>query len=160
MKKTSYEKISIRPDKNEIVLFFHIDDQSNRHSKMREFCGMCRDGEAICDVLIFYTQKDDSNKNGNMDLICFVESKGGDVVKACKQIKNTYEHLKPEFEKNNYCKSIEYVVYINTTGASSQDVKRAKRELYRLFPKKLCEIKEKGNVGQHLQQCFKEINKN
>ncbi|MFI3156641.1 MAG: hypothetical protein QX199_10830 [Methylococcaceae bacterium] len=84
-------------ENDETVLFFHIDDQSNKCCKFRKSFLPKHDGCSLCDLLVFYAK-------GDKRVFCFVELKDNkkDLVKAKDQLISTYDafkaHIAPQFK--------------------------------------------------------------
>lgn len=79
--------------KEETVLFFVIDEQSNCCSKFRDLMKLVH----ICDLLIYYSKKDKTSTSrkgeSTKKTICLVELKGSDIKKAVEQITETQKGL-------------------------------------------------------------------
>jgi hypothetical protein len=78
-------KISISPERGEVVHVFKIDNTSGRQVlQMQE--------GTICDGLIFLGKELEAPRR-YMETFCLVELKGGDIEHAIKQILNTHTNL-------------------------------------------------------------------
>ncbi len=95
--KEKKASVKVEPQAGETILFFNIDDQSNRSCKLREFLWGKETGQQICDLIVFYATK-------NERVICFVELKEniGDLGDATEQVINTYNRLKLHLDPNSY----------------------------------------------------------
>jgi hypothetical protein len=95
--KEKKASVKVEPQLGETILFFNIDDQSNRGCKLREFLWEKETGQPICDLIVFYAKEKER-------VICFVELKEniGDLGHATDQVINTYNsfklHLKSRYE--------------------------------------------------------------
>ncbi len=89
--------VSIDPQNNETIIFFNIDDQSNPDCRLRQLLWGKREGEALCDLIIFYARGCEER------IICFTELKDnlGDLEHATEQVINTYGTLKQHLKLNN-----------------------------------------------------------
>lgn len=91
--KTSFKEgktqVIVQPQPGETILFFNIDNRSNPRCKFRQFLWGNREGENICDLIVFYAR-------GEERIVCFVELKDnlGDLGKAAEQLINTYNSFK------------------------------------------------------------------
>ncbi len=125
--------VSVKPRTGETILFFSIDNATNKNCNFNKEFG----GGRICDLLIFYKKSD--------IMIVFVEIKGRNVKDALKQIKNTVNKLKKVNTKN---KIIWKAVIVSHTSApknwKSKDVKNEFKKLgieyHNFFNKKECRI--------------------
>lgn len=89
-------KIELQPQSGELILLFHIDDQSNRDCKFRRVLELDNQGMKMCDLIVFYAK--DSTRN-----ICFIELKGRDIETAIQQINNTYKYFHAKLNQSNAC---------------------------------------------------------
>jgi len=90
--------IWIKPEEDETILFFSIDDQSNPKCKLRQLFWREKTCEKMCDLIVFYAK-------GNEHIFCFVELKDTlaeeDLNQAIKQVTNTYTHFKQHLKLNH-----------------------------------------------------------
>jgi hypothetical protein len=95
--KEKKASVKVDPQPGETILFFNIDDQSNRSCKLREFLWGKATGQHICDLIVFYATESER-------VICFVELKEniGDLGDATEQVINTYNSLKSRLNPNSY----------------------------------------------------------
>ena len=77
---------SIKPERDETILFFHLDSDENRR-QFNQYLGVANTGEPICDLLIYYFKH---THNEPEKAICLVELKGRDVSHGAEQLLNTY----------------------------------------------------------------------
>ncbi|HYT43688.1 MAG TPA: hypothetical protein VEP90_15215, partial [Methylomirabilota bacterium] len=113
------------PEKNEIVLFFITDSEVVRQNLNIQ--------GKICDCLIFYSRKGDSNK-----VLCLVELKGRKLEHAKEQIMNTYKQLRNLLEHSscqNQLPQITWKAYICTHGDAPKEVAQCANELKKTFGK-------------------------
>lgn len=98
--KTSFgesgAKVSVKPEEGETMLFFSIDDPSNSECKLRQLFWGNKEGENLCDLIVFYATE-------NKRVFCFVELKANikDLGHATKQVTNTYTHFKQHLKLKN-----------------------------------------------------------
>ena len=87
--KESKASVEVKPLAGETILFFNIDDQSNRSCKLREFLWGKKTDQQICDLIVFYAKE-------NERVICFVELKDNisHLGHATEQVINTYNSFK------------------------------------------------------------------
>jgi hypothetical protein len=78
---------SIKPERDETILFFHLDSDENRR-QFNQYLDIANTGELICDLLIYYFKH---AHNEPEKAICLVELKGRDVSHGVEQLLNTYE---------------------------------------------------------------------
>ncbi|RKZ54722.1 MAG: hypothetical protein DRR08_26190 [Candidatus Parabeggiatoa sp. nov. 2] len=94
----SNASVWIKPQADETILFFSIDDQSNSECQLRQLLWGNKAGENICDLIVFYAK-------GNERVFCFVELKDNlqeeDLNQAIKQVTNTYTHFKRHLRLNH-----------------------------------------------------------
>ena len=62
--KEGKTKVIVQPQPGETILFFNIDDRSNPGCKFRQFLWGNREGENICDLIVFYAR-------GEERIVCF-----------------------------------------------------------------------------------------
>jgi hypothetical protein len=93
----SKASVWIKPQADETILFFSIDDQSNTDCRLRQLLWGDKAGENICDLIVFYAK-------GNERVFCFVELKDNleeeDLTQAIKQVTNTYTHFRRHLRLN------------------------------------------------------------
>jgi hypothetical protein len=95
--------VEISPVPGETILFFCIDKDSRGDSSCSG-CNLRKDlwgdkqGERICDLLVFY-----ANEHENRRVLCFVELKDSksDLGDATDQIINTYRAIKTKLRLSN-----------------------------------------------------------
>ena len=126
--KTSFKEgksqVIIQPQPGETILFFNIDDRSNPGCKFRQFLWENREGENICDLIVFYASE-------GQRIVCFVELKDniGDLGKASEQLINTYNGFKQHLKLSYTPKA-----YVSTAGgSSSQKHQDYKEKLAKVF---------------------------
>jgi len=94
----SNASVWVKPQVDETILFFSIDDQSNTDCKLRQLLWGDKEGENLCDLIVFYAR-------GNEQVFCFVELKDNlaeeDLSQAVKQVTNTYMHFKQHLRLNH-----------------------------------------------------------
>ena len=78
---------SIKPERDETILFFHLDSDENRR-QFNQYLDIANTGELICDLLIYYFKH---AHNEPEKAICLVELKGRDVSHGVEQLLNTYK---------------------------------------------------------------------
>ena len=122
--------VSIKPLKNEKVIFFHTD-----HSDVRTILCMPSQGCKICDYLVLYMR---SKNNYEAEVICFLELKGQDLKHAVDQICDTYKYtrdvLKMHTSKDVYSRTVHSAyICIRSRAPSPIYGKREKQRLQRTF---------------------------
>ncbi|MDY6805347.1 MAG: hypothetical protein SXA11_16270 [Cyanobacteriota bacterium] len=93
--KEGKTKVIVQPQPGETILFFNIDDRSNPGCKFRQFLWGKREGENICDLIVFYAR-------GEERMVCFIELKDnlGELGKAYEKCGGK----KPGFFNNTFAK--------------------------------------------------------
>jgi hypothetical protein len=117
--------VRLKPEPQETVLFFHVDDQSNPDCVLCEDLGL--EGK-VCDLVIFYALED-------RKVLCLLEmKKGQDFEKAAKQIMNTYQYLRRFFRESlgrrpcgSHLRSVDWKAYIHLHGGSPKNRKQLER---------------------------------
>ncbi|MEK8016456.1 MAG: hypothetical protein VSS75_006270 [Candidatus Parabeggiatoa sp.] len=93
------ESKALKPQADETILFFFIDDQSNTDCKLCQLLWGDKAGENLCDLIVFYAK-------GNERVFCFVELKDNleeeDLNQAIKQVTNTYTHFRRHLRINAF----------------------------------------------------------
>ncbi|MEW6351914.1 MAG: hypothetical protein AB1646_22925 [Thermodesulfobacteriota bacterium] len=121
-------KVEIRPEPGETILFFCIDDQSKGADgcELRKDLWNGRQGERICDLLVFYAKED-------RRVLCFVELKdsGSDSGKATEQIINTYKAMESRLLLRNHY-SIQAFL-IGYQGSAPKEHRRYEDKLKKVF---------------------------
>lgn len=94
--KENQALVSVKPEEDETILFFSIDDQTNSNCKLRQLLWGKQEGQSLCDLIVFYAKERER-------VFCFVELKDNikDIGHATEQVKNTYQRfkqfLRPEY---------------------------------------------------------------
>lgn len=119
--------VSITPLAGEAILFFDIDDVTNPRCTLRKELWGDRQGEKICDGLVFYAKND-------RRVLCFLELKENksDFHTAVKQVTNTYDALK---QKLNGTPPLFFACFIADHGSPSDEKKDDEIELEKTFGK-------------------------
>jgi len=101
--KESNASVKVDPQPGETILFFNIDDPSNRSCKLREFLWGKATGQQICDLIVFYATESER-------VICFVELKHniGHLDHATEQVINTYNSFKLHLKSSYKAKAFIY----------------------------------------------------
>lgn len=122
----SKAKVDITPKSNETILFFCIDDQTNKGCGLRQFLWGNAEGKNICDLIVFYACE-------NKKIICFVELKDnlGDLGKAKQQVINTYNAVKQKIKLNNNYRAKAFITAHH--GSAPQEHQRYEKELKATF---------------------------
>jgi hypothetical protein len=138
-------EIKIKPDSDETILFFIIDSESNKSSTFR--VDLSIKGE-ICDLLILYSAKDSNEK-----IICLTELKGKDIKHATEQVKNTFNAMINNLDKE-HLKRIKWKCYIHMNRCSSpQDLKKLRSQLDKLLgAPNAAKYSEDSNIGDFLRK--------
>lgn len=122
--------VSAQPERDETILFFSIDEQSNSSCKLRKILGMDRAGIKICDLLVFYARSDER-------LLCFVELKGKDSGRAVEQVVSTYKYFKEFLNKSPQESSlmikIKAKAFIKLSGSAPKELREHQEELKKVF---------------------------
>jgi hypothetical protein len=112
--KTRFEEsqalVWVKPEEDETLLFFSIDDKSNPACKLRKLFWGKQEGQSLCDLIVFYAKEGER-------IFCFVELKDNskDIGHATEQVTNTYEHFKQYLSpKYRYTAK----TFISTSGGS------------------------------------------
>jgi len=113
---------------DEILLFFHIDDQSNPDCKVREQFWQQQDGHSLCDLLVFYAKGDER-------IFCFVELKDNkkDLPKATEQVLSTYQAFKAKLAVQFSSKYTAKAFICCSTGDLPQERQRYQDKLNKMF---------------------------
>ena len=96
----SRTSIEITPKDDETILFFHVDDQSNPGCRFRQLLWEGKQGERLCDLIIFYAKESEHT-------LFFVELKDNrkDLGHATDQVINTYKAFKVRLTGNYQAKA-------------------------------------------------------
>lgn len=142
--KEGKTKVIVQPQPGETILFFNIDDRSNPGCKFRQFLWGNREGENICDLIVFYAR-------GQERIVCFVELKDNieDLGKATEQLINTYNGFKLHLKRAYTPKA-----YVSAFGGSlPQKQKNYQRELAKVFGEDNFQIatKSDNDLGDFLR---------
>ena len=142
-------RVSVKPQSGEIVLFFVVDDQTNRDSTLRQDLGIVG---AICDCVVYYIK-------GDKKVLCLVELKGSNVDHAVEQIMNTFQYLKQSLEActlRRECRScflqIDWRAYVYVHGSVPRNTKQASRFLTEAFRKTKFAITRERDLGSFLRE--------
>ncbi len=121
--------INVKPEIGETILFFSIDDQSNYKCGLRELFWGTQESENICDLIVFYANKDGKR------VFCFVELKANisDLKKATKQVINTYNAFKKHLKLQNVYKFKAFICA--SRGSVPQEHQQCNNELAKVFQK-------------------------
>ncbi|MDD3973200.1 MAG: hypothetical protein PHD17_00740 [Methanothrix soehngenii] len=138
-------ELCIKPNSNEIVLFFVIDDQSNKQSTIREDFGI--EG-GLCDLAIFYADKVKNEK-----IICLAELKGRHVDEAVDQIINTFKKLKKMYDEKGIV--VIWKAYILFKGRSPRNLKKLQMNLQETIGKNSCLIGRHSDISDFLRGKIK-----
>ena len=116
--------VKVDPQPGETILFFNIDDQSNRSCKLREFLWGKETGQQICDLIVFYATE-------NERVICFVELKEniGDLGHATEQVINTYNSFKLHLKSSYQAKAFIY----GFAGSAPHEHQKYQNKLSKVF---------------------------
>ncbi|MDQ2886388.1 MAG: hypothetical protein M3Y39_09900 [Chloroflexota bacterium] len=121
--------VSIEPEKDEEIYFFHIDCQEgNRCLGMNTL-----EKEKCNDYLVFYTREKSVN-----EVFCFLELKGKDIQRAKQQVLNTHKYVKAlliDRMSQAQIQNLIWSVYICLSNAAPQETQRVQNELSKLFGK-------------------------
>lgn len=136
--------VRIQQQAGETILFFNIDEQSNRGCGLRRKLGMQR-GE-ICDLVVFYAHRDNSEK-----VICLVELKGSDVKHAARQVKNVYQHFRKSLARQ-LVPRVDWRAFIYMKGKAPKEIKEVRLELEDIFGKGKVSITRDSDLGSLLRK--------
>jgi hypothetical protein len=128
--------VTINPKNDETILLFSIDDKTNKSCKLRDFLWGNKEGEKLCDLIIFYAC-------GEKRILCFVELKGniGELSDATRQVINTYRAVREKLSSNYTAKAFITAHH----GSAPQEHQRYQRELQNAFGKGNHEYNGKGD---------------
>lgn len=132
----SNASVEVKPLTGETILFFNIDDQSNRGCKLRQFLWGMKKGEPMCDLIVFYAK--DSER-----VICFVDLKDNisDLGHGTEQVINTYNTFKGHLQKSYTAKA-----FISACGGSSpSEHKEYQRKLFKNFGENNFDFNNRSN---------------
>jgi len=136
--------VKVEPQAGETILFFHIDDQSNRGCNLRQFLWRTQTGQRMCDLMVFYAKKSDKESDKKSEpVICFVELKDniGDLGHATEQVINTYNTFKRHLQKNYTAKAFIYAC----AGSSPLEHKKYQKKLLDEFGEKNFDFNNRSN---------------
>jgi hypothetical protein len=140
-------RVSINPEPNERILFFVIDNQSNKRSKIREDFKI--DGK-ICDLLVFFSKLNNCSDSITKHIICLIECEGKNVVDAAEQIINTYDNLCNKI-RFKHIKNVEWRAIIRHTHCSPDDSRRVEVILNKKFGHRKWKKIESDDIGKFLR---------
>lgn len=103
--------VSVKPDPDEIILFFAIDEQSNPKSRFRSILKI-RSDERLADLLLFY-------QKGEKLILAIVEQKGKNIQIAGEQVANTARHLQKYTKESTYLRDVKIRLCIRPHHKSS-----------------------------------------
>ncbi|OQX24811.1 MAG: hypothetical protein BWK80_18915 [Desulfobacteraceae bacterium IS3] len=128
--------VNINPKNDETILLFSIDDQTNKSCKLRQFLWGKKQGESLCDLIIFYAC-------GEKRILCFAELKDniGDLGKAKDQVINTHKAVKQKLKLGYTAKAFITAHH----GSAPQEHQRYQKELQDAFGKGNHEYNGKGD---------------
>lgn len=139
--------------KNEKVIFFNTDEQSNPKSRFREYLKI---SDSLCDCIIFYSRTQTAKEEGKV-VVCFVELKGRDIKKAVEQVTNTSNHFRKRIgscsDTASLNNEIEWKAYICRHGSAPGDKEEERKLKLRLeqnFDK--ADIARNPDIGAFLRQ--------
>nr|WP_319376020.1 hypothetical protein [uncultured Methanoregula sp.] len=150
--------ITIDALENEHVIFFEIDEQTNKTSQFRKHFRMDTEGNKICDLLIYYfAEYENCDIRRDFKIICLAESKGTSLDDAIDQIENTYNSIKDSFkDEKKYNIPIIWCAYVATTSfGSGQNLRRKeyREKLARLSGIRYSSISLEHDLGAFLRNC-------
>lgn len=116
--------VTINPKHDETVLLFSIDDKTNKSCKLRQFLWENREGESLCDLIVFYAC-------GEKRILCFVELKDniGDLGKATGQVINTYNAVKRKL-KTKYSAKTFIAVHHGSAPQKHQEYQKKLKDIF------------------------------
>lgn len=154
--------ISVNAEDNEHIIFFEIDEQTNKISQFRKHFSMEGDGQKICDLLIYY-YKETKNCDIRRDykIMCLAESKGSSLKDAVEQIKNTFNHIKESFvDTNRYNSPIIWCAYVATNRfGSGQNLRRKefRKQLAAIEGIRFSDMSSESDLGSFFRSCWERI---
>lgn len=141
--KEKKASVKVDPQAGETILFFNIDDQSNRSCKLREFLWEKETGQQICDLIVFYAKERER-------VICFVELKENmsDLGHATDQVINTYNSLKLHLNSSYKAKAFIY----GFAGSAPHEHQEYQNKLSKVFENNFeCGRKSNNDLGNILR---------
>lgn len=118
----------------EIIIVFHIDSDEGRKSlKMED------EGIRICDFIFYYTKENEVN-----EVVCLLELKGTELLRASDQVKKTHQRLialTNEAIHSKYHRNLTWRICICLRGQAPATSQRIRDELKELFGKHNVEIR-------------------
>ena len=128
--------VTVNPKNDETILLFSIDNQTNKNCKLRHFLWGNKEGESLCDLIVFYAC-------GEKRILCFVELKDniGDLGKAKDQVINTHKAVKQKLKLSYTAKAFITAHH----GSAPQEHQRYQKELQDAFGKGNHEYNGKGD---------------
>jgi len=140
--KEKKASVKVDPQPGETILFFNIDDQSNRSCKLREFLWGKETGQQICDLIVFYATE-------NKRVICFVELKEniGDLGHATEQVINTYNSFKLRLKSSYQAKAFIY----GFAGSAPHEHQEYQKKLSKVFENNFEWGKRNNDLGNILR---------
>jgi len=141
--KEKKASVKVDPQPGETILFFNIDDQSNRSCKLREFLWRTEKGQPMCDLIVFYATE-------SKRVICFVELKEniGDLGHATEQVINTYNSFKLHLKSSYQAKAFIY----GFAGSGPHEHQEYENKLSKVFENNFeCGRKSNNDLGNCLR---------
>lgn len=140
--------VNIKPQRNETISFFAIDNEKKAPScTIRQ--SLHYSGQ-ICDLIVIMGSNDNPQK-----IVCLVELKGSNVLKAANQIECTFEVLNRYLHENRITENcIIWRAYILRSGSSPIRHNQAQNLLIPIFTKKGFKISRTNNnddLGQFIR---------
>jgi hypothetical protein len=134
--------VSVRRASDEVVLFFHIDGDSNT-----PFRKDLKHSGRLCDLLVF-------RSGSSKKVLCLVELKKGDMGTAVAQILETKKILIEQFKKDPMKRDIQndapFKCFVRKHGGSPIG-KKEKIDLEKEFGKGQWKVSEKDDLGEFLR---------
>jgi len=149
--KFTEDGVTIRvsnPSNEERIVFYEIDNQTNSQSPLRR---EWRHEGPLCDLLIFY-----KNKNNTRKFLCLGECKKTEIEKGKEQIINTYNTLKEKFYDAQF-QPLKWGAYISCPSLGHGSSPRHKPKVIKIELKKeldsdACEISKNEDISDFLRQ--------
>lgn len=94
--------VNVRPQRDESVKFFVVDEKSNPNSTLRQSLDL---RGRICDLVVYYLKGNNPEK-----VLCFVELKGRKIDDALEQILDTFKALESCSELSERIKWKAYIL--------------------------------------------------
>ncbi len=142
--KENQALVSVKPEEDETILFFSIDDQSNPKCKLRQLLWGKQKGQSLCDLIVFYAKEDER-------IFCFVELKDNikDIGHATEQVKNTYERFR-QYLSPKYCYTAKTFIFASG-GSVPKNLKTYQTTLNKVFKGHFAISKNKDKFGDFLR---------